>query len=179
MSSVTNRNVVWTQMAWENYFLSTMFLICFLSLLIALKRGEVDVECSLIVICFLLKGHLCHSLNICISLSSSWTQKSPPSSLIYFVDLSAETPWLFNIWCFFSQGKKKKKKLSVNKVFLLQCVLCLPPTWHLTSEREAEYWPASFYTSWTRCFRFISAKIKRRQKSCFRSRGKKIKINHV
>lgn len=75
--------------------------------------------------------------------------------------------------------KKKKKKLSVNKVFLLQCVLCLPPTWHLTSEREAEYWPASFYTSWTRCFRFISAKIKRRQKSCFRSRGKKIKINHM
>lgn len=137
MSSVTNRNVVWTQMAWENYFLSTMFLICFLSLLIALKQGEVDVECSLIVICFLLKGHLCHNLNIFISLSSSWTQKSRPSSLIYYVDLSAETPWLFNRWCFFSQGRKKKNLVWTRFFCFSVCSVCPPrDIWPLRGRRN-------------------------------------------
>lgn len=133
MSSVTNRNVAWTQMAWENYFLSTMFLICFLSLLIALKQREVDVKCSLIVICFLLKGHLCHNRNICIFyFESLWTQNSSPSSLSYYksVKLIAKTLQLFNRSCLFSQEKKKKKQCEQGFSASV-CALSAP---HVTSD---------------------------------------------
>lgn len=135
MSSVTNRNVAWTQMAWENYFLSTMFLICFLSLLIALKQREVVVKCSLIVICFLLKGHLCHNPNKIrtFHFASLWTQKSPPCSLIF--NLIAKTLLLFTRSCLLT----RKKKRSENKVFFCLSVCSVCPTcdiWPLRRRRK-------------------------------------------
>lgn len=132
MSSVTNRNVAWTQMAWENYFLSTMFLICFLSLLIALKQREVDVKCSLIVICFLLKGHLCHNRNICIFyFASLWTQKSSPSSLSTVRASSS----LLKHFCSSTDpvySHKKRKKTECEQGFSASvCALSAP---HVTSD---------------------------------------------
>lgn len=89
-----------------------MFLICFLSLLMALKRGEVGVECGLIVICFLLKGRLCHDLNICVSYSSSGQEETPRSNPIHSE----------NAVCSHKE-KKRSQTVSVNKVSLLQCML--------------------------------------------------------
>lgn len=82
----------------------------------ALKRGEVGVECGLIVICFLLKGRLCHNLNICVSYSSSGQEETPRSGPIHSE----------NAVC--SHKEKKQRTVSVNKVSLLQCMLCLLPS---------------------------------------------------
>lgn len=122
-----------------------------------------ELECSLIVICFLLKGHLCHNLNACFLLFICLFISIYFLPLIYSVINHLKLPLLLTspagvTYRMFWSGWVKESFSGNNSGFQLS-ELGLLSAWPLTSAWRGEGRaspPPALYTSWNRCFSSLS-----------------------
>ena len=97
----------------------------------SLMRRKWKLECSLIVICFLLKGHLCHNLNGCFYYSSCHT------TALWFIQLLRLKIRLRRTFLTGRAGERTQKY-----IFLVQVLKCL--IWNVLNFKK--YFSVNKYT---------------------------------